>query len=228
MGIEPLDFLAQCSVEEFSILEALDQDYISEQINKIDSEDLKESLEKSYINHKYVKLEDLLGSLTNFQNTKKYQQATKFNPKLASDDNFTTLNAQQTNLKETTKDLGAFLLEKDDIDKQMRLMQNNIEKSMLKSHMSCHHLCETSKMDATFDAHRKTRKLFNNVRDSRKSLKIFNEARDVAGVDFFSGKRKTLTNELEIYRNHLKRYGYDMLTPQKKFKKTLVSLSRLQ
>jgi len=218
--IDPLDFLAQCSLDEFLNIEALDHDYISEQINKIDSEDLKESLEKSYIKDKYVHLEDLLECLENFQNTNKSQHAMCSDLKSTSDDNF-TLNAQNTNLKETTKDFESFLLEKDNIDKQMNFIQSNLEKSMLETHMSCQCLCKTNKMDSTFDAHHKTKNLFDNSINSRKSLKIFDEARAVTCIDFFSGKRKTLTNELEMSRHHLKNYGYDMLKTNKKIKKNI-------
>merc|ERR1712194_464915 len=192
--IDPLDFLAHCSLDEFLTIEDLDHDYISEQINKIDSEDLKESLEKTYIKDKYIRLEDLLECLENVQNT---------------------------NLKETTKDFESFLLEKDNIDKQMNFIQSNLEKSMLETHMSCQCLCKTNKMDSIFDAHHKTKNLFDNSINSRKSLKIFDEARAVTCIDFFSGKRKTLTNELEMSRHHLKNYGYDMPKTNKKVKKNI-------
>jgi len=227
--VDPLDFLAKCSLEECLILETLDHNFISEQINNndtdiesiasIDSEDLKEMLKNPFIEDKDIQLEDLMECLGNLQNKNMPQQVMCSDLKSTSYDNF-TLNVQKTKLNKTTKKIESFLLQKDDIDKQMCFIQNNLEKTMLKSHMSRQHLYKPSKMDATIDAYQKTKNSFNNTSDSKISLKIFDKSIDVSHAAFFSGKRKTLTNELEISRIHLKNYGHDMLNRKKVRKST--------
>jgi len=226
--IEPLDFLVQCSLQEILLLETLDPNCISEQISNttdnesmlsIDIEDLEEWLDESYAEEDYNELKGLQECLGSLQKSTMSQQAICPNLKSTSvtDSNF-RVNTQQINLTEKSKEINLILPKKVAIDKQMNFIQNNLERSMLKTQMSRQHLYKTGNINKTHIGCRKTNNSFQKVMDSRKSLEVVDKIRNMTRIGFFSGKRKTLTNELELSRNHLKNYGYDMMKSIKKRK----------
>jgi len=243
---ETLDILVDCSLQDILLLDKLKPSYLYEQINdivdnesitrrqsllSIELEDIEEWLDESCTEEYYDDPKKVMEFLKKNE-TPSVLKGPEIHPYIDSSDNTDyNVNNPTTLIMKSRNKIDSNFQENCFVDEKISLHLNILMQSMLNTQMSRQCLYKTStnfclnekslSSNTSCNLGRKRKNDNNILKEPEYCFEKNDVKRNFINSEFFSGKRKTLTNELEESRNHLRAHSSDIF---RIFKKQRINL----